>query len=266
MKLPIALQLYSVRDEMAADFKGTLKAVHEMGYDGVEFAGLFGKTADEVKKLCAAYDLTPVSAHVAYGEMMKDPEGVCKTYKEIGCFQVVIPYLDREYLPGSEKWEEFKESVIKLSGICKKYGLILAYHNHDFEFEKIDGENKLDIMYRTFSEDVLQTQVDTCWANVGGEDPSAYVRKYAGRCPTVHLKDFVGEKSEHMYQLIGKEEDKEAAFGFRPCGYGKQDMPAILKASAESGAKWVIVEQDSPALDKTPIENVEMSIKYLKNL
>ena len=71
---PIAIQLYSVRDDMAADFEGTLKKIKELGYDGVEFAGLHGKTAAEVKKICDEIGLVPISAHVPYGELVKGEE------------------------------------------------------------------------------------------------------------------------------------------------------------------------------------------------
>ena len=79
-----ALQLYSVRDEVEKDFEGTLKAVSEFGYDGVEFAGLYGKTPEEVRKLCEKYGLVPVSAHVGIGEMLEN-ENVFSDYKEMGC-------------------------------------------------------------------------------------------------------------------------------------------------------------------------------------
>ena len=92
-KFPIALQLYSVRDRMARDFEGTLAEVAALGYDGVEFAGLYGKTSAEVKALCEKYSLIPISAHVPFVDMMKDPDGMMQTYAEIGCRFVVIPYL-----------------------------------------------------------------------------------------------------------------------------------------------------------------------------
>lgn len=272
INFPIGLQLYSVRDDMDADFEGTLKKVKAMGYDGVEFAGIFGKKPAEIKKMCAEIGLVPVSAHVPFVDMMKDPEGVISAYKEIGCEQVVIPYLTPEFRPGAERFGEVIEGAKVLGAVCKKLGMKLAYHNHDFEFTKIDGEYALDILYKEVGPDLLQTQLDTCWVNVGGEDPAKYILKYSGRTPTVHLKDFVGQKGENMYALIGiddgaaKKVDETQAFCLRPVGYGKQDFPAILKASEKSGAKWVIVEQDNPSMDKTPMECAEMSINYLKSL
>ena len=266
---PIALQLYSVRDDMAADFGGTLKKVSKMGYNGVEFAGLFGKSAAEVKNLCEEAGVVPISAHVPFIDMMNDPD-LLKTYSEIGCKYVVIPYLTEEYRPGNEKFGEVIEGAKMLGKKANELGMRLCYHNHDFEFVKINGEYALDILYKEVPADLLSTQIDTCWVNVGGENPAEYIRKYAGRVEIVHLKDFTGGKSENMYALIGIDDDKKkeasGSFEFRPVGSGVQDFKSILDASKEVGAKWVVVEQDSPSMGKTPLECAETSIKYLKSI
>lgn len=269
MKFPIALQLYTVRQQLAEDFEGTLKQVAELGYDGVEFAGLFGKTAQEVKALCQKYNLTPISAHVPFVDMMADPD-LLKVYAEIGCEFVVIPYLTEEYRPGQPKFQEVIEGAKVLGQKAKELGMQLCYHNHDFEFVKVNGQYALDVLYQEVSADLLQTQLDTCWVNVGGENPCDYLRKYAGRAEIVHLKDFAGQKSDRMYALIGIDDDKKdddtGAFEFRPVGYGKQNFPKILEAAETAGARWVVVEQDQPSLGKTPMECAGMSLEYLKKL
>ena len=269
MKFPIAIQLYSVRDDMAADFERTLKKVKALGYDAVEFAGLYGKSAAEVKKLCEEIGLVPLSAHVPFIDMMNDLS-LLDVYAEIGCKFVVIPYLTEEYRPGNEKFADVIEGAKVLGKKANELGMKLCYHNHDFEFVKVDGEYALDILYKEVSADLLQTELDTCWVNVGGENPADYLRKYAGRAEILHLKDFVGAKSENMYALIGIDEDEKketgGKFEFRPVGSGVQNFPAILAAAEESGVEWVVVEQDMPSMDKTPMECVEMSINYLKSL
>lgn len=190
-KFPIALQLYSVRGDMEADFTGTLKKVKALGYDGVEFAGLFGRSAQEVRAQLDEIGLRGISAHVPYAEMMTDPEKVLSDYAAIGCKYIAIPYAEEVYRPGGEKFEEMTENAKMLGRIAREKGMILLYHNHDFEFQKIDGEYGLDILYKRVPADLLQTELDTCWVNVGGEEPAAYIEKYAGRAPVVHLKDFV---------------------------------------------------------------------------
>lgn len=271
-KFPIALQLYSVRGDLEQDFEGTLKKVKALGYDGVEFAGLYGRSPAEVKELCASNGLVPISAHVPFVDMMADPEKVLGDYAAIGCKYVAIPYLTEEYRPGTPGFQKTLDGARLLGETAKKLGMTLLYHNHDFEFVKIDGKYALDVLYDTVPADLLQTELDTCWVNVGGEDPSAYVRKYAGRAPVVHLKDFYlsGEKPEQMYELIGieseKKEEEKKTFEFRPLGKGMQDMPAILAASEDAGAEWVIVEQDEPSMGKSPMECAQISIEYLKTL
>lgn len=267
MKLPVALQLYSVRWQLEEDFEGTLAQVKAMGYDGVEFAGLYGHTASEVKALGEKLGLTPVSAHVPFADMMADPE-LLNVYAEIGCEFVVIPYLTEEYRPGQPKFAEVIRGAKLLGEKAKSLGLKLCYHNHDFEFVKVEGEYALDVLYKEVSADLLQTQLDTCWVNVGGENPADYIRKYAGRTPTVHLKDFLGEKSENMYGLIGLEGSEAKAdgvFQLRHLGSGKQDFPAIVKAADEGGAQWYIVEQDEPNVGMTPMECAKASYEYLIN-
>lgn len=267
---PIALQLYSVRDDMEKDFEGTLKKVKAMGYDGGEFAGLYSHSAAEVKKMCGEIGITPISAHVGYAELLEG-EKTFKTYAEIGCKYIVIPWIDAKYLAGGENNAEFIENVKKFGELANANGMKLCYHNHDFEFEKVDGEYKLDLLYKAVSAELLSTQLDTCWVNVGGENPAEFIRKYSGRIEIVHLKDFVGSKSENMYGLIGAggkegKKDETGKFEFRPVGSGVQNFPAILDACRDVKAKWVVVEQDQPSMGKTPLECAEMSINYLRSL
>lgn len=269
MALPVAVQLYSVRNELAADFRGTLEKVKAMGYDGVEFAGLEGHTAAEVKAMCAEIGLCPISAHVPYQDMRENAEAVLSTYAEIGCKYVALPYLTPEYRPGNEKFGEVIEDLKKIGKVAKSLGLTMLYHNHDFEFLKLDGKYALDILYDEVPADLLATELDTCWVKVAGVEPTDYIKQYSGRCPVVHLKDFAGEKSENMYALIGIEssgEKKPSTFEFRPVGSGKQDFPAIVKASEEAGALWLVVEQDEPSMGLSPIECIEKSRNYLKTI
>ena len=269
MALPIALQLYSVRHEMKADLPATLTKVKEMGYDGVEFAGLFDRSPAEIKALCEEIGLVPISAHVPIADMLADAEATFQKYAAIGVRFVAIPSLPEEYRPAHEKFDEVLEKIKEFGAVAKKHGIQLLYHNHDFEFVKMDGTYGLDKIYETVSADLLKTQLDTCWVNVGGENPADFVRKYAGRAPVVHLKDFFGEKAENMYELIGEKTvaapKRPEGFEFRPVGYGKQDFPAILAAAKDAGAEWVVVEQDSPSMGLDELGCAAKSIAYLKS-
>lgn len=271
-KLPIALQLYSIRDEMEKDFKGTLKKVKDMGYEGVEFAGLFGNSPSDVKAMLDEIGLTPISAHISLDELLSDIPKVINDYKTVGCKYIAIPWLAEERRPGKPLYEQTVEEFKAIGEEAKKQGITLLYHNHDFEFVKVDGEYILDIMFKDISEDLLQTEIDTCWVNVGGEDPADYLRKYVNRSPLVHFKDFVmpGKKPARLYELIGVDNDQDVeqteAFEQRPLGYGVQDFPKILQATIEVGAKWIIIEQDNPSKNKTSMECAKISIDYLKTI
>jgi sugar phosphate isomerase/epimerase len=269
--LPIALQLYSLREDAEKDLKGTLARVKAMGYDGVELAGLYGHSPAEVKKLLTEAGLQAISAHVPYALMMEDPEGVLGGYKEIGCQYVAIPHMTAEYQLDGAKGKEALENMRMLAETAKKLGLVMLYHNHDFEFKKVGGKYALDVIYESIPADLLQTEIDTCWVSTVGINAPAYLRQYTGRAPVVHLKDFVmaDDALSGDYDWVGIptiEKIKSGKFEFRPVGHGQQDMPAILKAAGDVGAKWVVVEQDQPSMGKTPVECAEMSLAYLKSL
>jgi sugar phosphate isomerase/epimerase len=246
--------------------------VKELGYDGVEFAGLFGNAPADVKAMCAEIGLNPISAHVPLQEMLEDIDKVIADYKAIGCEYIVVPYVTEERRPGGDKFMQMVEEIRTIGQKCKEAGLVLLYHNHDFEFQKTEtGEFGLDYLYANVPADLLQTELDQCWVKYAGQEPVAYLQKYSGRSPVVHLKDYYasGEQKEDPYALIGLNEGEKKenkAFEFRPLGYGVQDIPAIIKASEEAGSKWLIVEQDQPSMGKTPMECAAMSMEYLKGL
>jgi sugar phosphate isomerase/epimerase len=270
--LPIGLQLYSVRDAMEKDFKGTLQQVKAMGYDGVEFAGLFNNSPAQVKAWCEEIGLNPISAHVPLADMLADIDKVIADYKAVGCKYIVVPYVTEERRPGGELFMQMVEEIRAIGEKCKAAGLVLLYHNHDFEFKKLEsGEFGLDYLYANVPADLLQTELDQCWVKYSGQDPVAYLQKYSGRSPVVHLKDFhkEGEQEGDPYALIGLNEGEKkqnTAFEFRPLGKGVQDIPSIIAASEAAGSKWLIVEQDQPSMGKSPMECVAMSMEYLKSI
>jgi sugar phosphate isomerase/epimerase len=271
--LPVMLQLYNLREELSRDFEETLQKAAELGYNHVELAGLYGKTTGDFKAGLDKAGLTAVSAHVPYRDMLENPERLIAGHIEIGCKYIVIPYLNEEDRSTGPNYEEVKRGIAKLGEVTSKLGAVLLYHNHDFEFKIYKGKYALDDLYDSIPARLLQTEIDTCWANVGGVDPCGYIRKYKGRVPVVHLKDFYlpgGTNSGGMYDLIGLPKGAGAGaregFEFRSLGCGKQDIPAILKASEDAGASWVVVEQDLPTPGKTPLECAGASLEYLKSL
>ncbi len=267
--MKIGLQAYTVRDAAEIDFKGTMAKVKEMGYDGVELAGLHGKTFAEVDSIMKELGLIVESAHVPYQELIADPKTTIANYKSLGCKYITIPYMVDEHRPGKPGFNEVVENIRMIGEECKNQGVILLYHNHDFEFVRVEnGQYGLDYLYSEIPADLLQTELDTCWVNVAGENPTEYIKKYSGRCPIVHLKDFVGGKAENMYELIGIESEKtekKSEFAFRPVGQGVQDFKSITAAAVECGAEWMIVEQDN-TYEISSVEAAKMSREYLKSI
>lgn len=266
--LPIAIQLYSLRDDTAKDAESTLRAVKEYGYDGVEFAGLCGKTPEEMKALIDEIGLVPVSAHISLYDLRDNAEKVINDYKTVGCKHLVVPGLAEDDRPGKDGFVQVVKDMDRFGEMIRNAGMTLSYHNHDFEFVRMEnGEYGFDYLYSNTKPENVKMQQDSCWVKVAGESPEAYLEKYANRCPLLHLKDFAGEKSANMYNLIGIDETKKDApsnFEFRPVGSGVQNFRSIVSAAEKCGVEWLIVEQDEPSMGKTPMECAKMSVDYLK--
>lgn len=268
--MPVAYQLYSARAQAQKDLKEVLLAVRGMGYSAVEFAGFYGHSAGEITQLLKEAGLRAVSSHVPYFEIVADMQGVIAYHQAIGCRYIAVPYLDEAHRPGAAGFARALREMNRFGAMCREKGLTLLYHNHDFEFIRLSGQYGLDFLYDALAPEVMQTEIDVCWVKYAGEDPADYIRRYQGRCPVVHLKDYTGTKGEASpYALIGdaksRREAGHRAFEFKPVGYGCQDIKAILEAAIASGAEWFVVEQDE-AVGCTPLEAARMSIGTLKKL
>ncbi len=243
--LPLALQLYTVRDACAEDLPRALEQVARTGYTAVEMAGDQGLTAGEYKKLVDANGLKITSGHVAIDALEGDLAPVVDYYGQLGVQYIVCPYLPDDRRKDAEGWKQTAGVLEEAGARLRAAGFQLCYHNHSFEFEKFDGEYGFDILYNSSTAANLQAELDTYWVAHGGEDPEAYIRKYSGRCPLIHLKDMAAS------------EDRT----FAEVGHGILNIPAILKAAEECGAKWIIVEQDTCPGD--PMDSIAKSFKYL---
>jgi sugar phosphate isomerase/epimerase len=248
--LPIALQLFSIREEAQQDFAKAMQKVKQMGYDGVELAGLYDHTPEEIRDILNNVGLIPMSAHVAYQEIMENIENTIHKYASIGCGFIAIPYLMEEDRYGSKSYEEFLKNIPVIAEACKKEGITLLYHNHDFEFKKTtEGRYVLDALYQSFPKSQLQVELDTCWTKVAGEEPVAYMKKYENRLPVVHLKDYISTNP----------------VVFAAVGHGVQDIASILEQAVKGGSQWVVVEQDSHT-QNTAMEDARISREYLRSL
>lgn len=252
----IAYQVYSARDEAAQDLGKVLRQLKALGYEGVEFAGFYGKSAQEVKGLLNETGLVAVSSHVPFREIEQDMFGVIAYHLAIGCKWIAVPYLLDEDRPGQPGFARVIRVIHFFARLCREAGIELLYHNHDFEFAPLSGCYALDFLYDAVPERLLGTEIDTCWARYSGLDPAEYIKKYAGRCPIVHMKDYVCDEPTAPCR------PRPASFAFRPVGKGVQDVEKIARAAAESGAKWLVVEQDMPFA--SPMEDAKTSLETLR--
>ena len=264
-KFKIGLQLYSVRDYIAKDLIGTFKAIKAAGYDYVESAGsgFYGLSAEEGKRVLDECDLTLISAHST-----DTSDKNLSLLAALGVKNFTIPYYSgdnykKDLYAALAYFNECSERV-------KKFGMRLFYHNHEFEFEELEGKKIIDRVFTETNEGAIAPQFDVCWVAYGGSDPAEYIRKYAYKnMTTAHLKDFTckGAVKGAVYELIDggtvKKSREENLFTFKPVGQGVVDFDKVLAAAEEAGIEYLIVEQDR-FYDTPALEAVRQSREFLK--
>lgn len=249
--LPIAVQVYSLREAAQKDFAGVMEKVSRMGYNGVELAGLYGLNPEEVRNILDKNGLTAISAHVSFEELTGDIEGTLDNYKKIGCSYIVIPSLSRDRLCGGLLYKETLAGIREIAAVCRSHGMTLMYHNHSYEFEKTEnGGCILDEIFKDTAEEDLEAEFDICWVDVGGADPAEYLDRFKGRCSVVHMKDYTGSRENPELAALGT---------------GNVAVAAAVAAAERNGAKWLVVEQDDHP-HGSPMDNMQKSLEFLKNL
>lgn len=245
-RIPVALQLYSLRTYTADDFLGTLKSVADMGYAGVEFAGYGGLAAAELRKALDDLGLQAVCSHVPLAEIEKNFDQQIDYSLTLSSRYIAVPALPEPMRAPSAAWIDLGVRLNELGARCRARGIQLCYHNHAFELQKYEGRYLLDILYGSSGPDLLQAELDIYWIKRGGDDPAAYLRKMAGRCPLLHLKDMEAGPEQFFAEV----------------GAGVIDLDSVFAAANQSGVNWYIVEQDKSRRD--PMESVRISINNLK--
>ena len=244
-KIPIALQLYSVREECAKDFTGTIKAVSEMGYEGVEFAGYYNLEAKEIKKILDDFNLKIAGSHLGINTLLGDELKKTVEFNSILDNKfLVVPALPPEYIKTKESWLKAAELLGEISEKVKPYGIRVGYHNHDIEFKAIDGEIPWDLFFQNTSKDVIM-QLDIGNAMHGSADPIEILKKYPGRAITVHLKEY--------------------PFSAPAIGEGEVKWDEIFNlCETLGGTEWYIVEYETPS--PSPLESIKRCIENLKRM
>ncbi|MBM7600031.1 sugar phosphate isomerase/epimerase [Virgibacillus halotolerans] len=238
--------MYTLREESARDFSGTLKKVAELGYDGVEFAGYGGLTAKEVRQLLDEYGLKAASSHVPLDDLKNNLDQVIADQKILESSYIVCPFLP----PDSRTEAAYQGLITLLDEVgekCRAAGLTLCYHNHDFELDRLaDGRMALEAILDDTKRENVQAEFDIYWLAKRNENPVDWIKRYQDRMPLVHLKDMTTDQEQFFAEL----------------GAGGMDIEAVLEQGNSNDIKWWVVEQD--ASRRTPFESIEISINYLK--
>lgn len=244
-KIPLGLQLYSVREDAAKDLAGVLKRVGQMGYDGVEFAGYYGHSAADVRKMLDDNGLQCCGGHLGLDTLLGDALPATVEFQQtLGNQYLIVPGLAANRTATKAAWLETAHIMNGVSDRLKPHGMRTGYHNHHTEFRPLEGELPWDIFFGNTSPDVIM-QFDTGNAMVGGAEAGPFLRRYPGRAITVHLKEHSDTNNK---ALIGEGDVKWNEI-FELC-------------ETIGGTKWYIVEQESYAYP--PLECVERCLEKLR--
>lgn len=252
-KLPVALQLYSVRNDCKADFDAALAQVAKIGFEGVEFAGYhsYSGKAKELRAKLDELNLKVAATHIPTASFRGDAlKQAIEFHQIIGCRFLIVPG-DKDFTD-AEKSKPLAELFNQTAAVLKPLDMACGYHNHKHEFEKKDGgKSFFDLFAERTSPDVILQQ-DCGWTADAGEDPVAVMQRYPGRM-----------KSTHFKPTVVKGEPGKKAF----LGQDSVDWVAVIAACREvGGTEWITLEQEVYPDGKTPFEASAISFEALKAL
>ncbi len=244
----VGIQLYTVRKEMLADAKGTLQQLAKIGYKELESArsdkgNFYGLQPKEIKKIAGDLGMTVRSGHVHIDENWQRSIDMAA---EAGQTYLVCSSLPSEGQTVAN-YQRCADTFSKAAEQCKKSGLTFGYHNHEYEFDKVDGQVLYDILLDRTDPKLVTMEMDLGWVIVTGNDPLAYFSKYPGRFPLWHLKDMDKVKKEST-----------------EFGKGQINVKQMLQNMNKSGVKYFFVEQEE--YPKTALESAKYDFDYLAKL
>jgi len=244
-RIPIGLQLYSIRKECEADLPGSLAAVAKSGYDGVEFAGYYGRSAAELRKMLDDLGMKCCGTHIGLETLLGDElKKTVEFNQTLGNVFLIVPGLGRERTASKAAWRESAGVFNEIAAKLKPLGMWTGYHNHSQEFQPLEGELPWDTFFGNTSSDVVM-QIDLGNCLHGNADPVPFLERYPGRAITVHLKEY----SKTNDKAIIGEGDVRWQDAFRLC-------------ETTGKTQWYIVEQESYAFP--PLECVDRCLKALR--
>lgn len=242
MTAPIALQLYTVREELAKDFRGTIQKVAEMGYIGVETYGFSNVSVEEAMAILREHDLKVIGCHSA-APLGENKAKIIHAMNVYGNPPLIIPWQPPELFGSKEGLETLANTLREALLVATENGFKLGYHNHHAEVNLIDGKPALAILKEMVSQEII-FEIDTYWVQTGGYDAAKLVQEFGKQASLLHIKDGPCLRGEPMTAV----------------GEGVMNFDEIVDASA-GNADWMIVELDACATDM--LEAVGKSYQYL---
>lgn len=240
----IGIQLYTVRELMARDADRTLGALAGIGYREVELAGLYGKSAREMRALLDRHGLAAVSSHVSMQDIRERWARTLDDAATLGQRFVVCPWID-EVDRTRDGYRRVAAEFNRAGEAARRLGLRFGYHNHDYEFTPLGGTLPYDILLAECDSDLVAMEMDLFWVVKGGQSPLAYFASHPGRFPLVHVKDMARDGT------------------MTDVGRGTIDFRAIFAESERAGIEHYFVEHDQPS---APLETARVSYEYLRRL
>ena len=244
-KIPIGVQLFSVRDDCARDLPGTLKAISKMGYAGVEFAGYHGYGVDELRRMLDDLKLRCCGAHIGLEQLLGDalPQ-TAEFHLALGNKYLVVPWIPEERRNSARAWLATAKLFNDIASRLKPYDLLVGYHNHHEEFAVIEGQAGFDLFFANTAKEVIM-QLDIGNAMHGGADPLVYLKRYPARTTTIHLKEYSAKNPDALL--------------------GQGDVPwkeVFELCESQAGTDWYIVEQESYPIP--PLDSIAASLDALR--
>lgn len=243
----IGLQLYTVRDAMARSVERTLYDVAAIGYREVEFAGYFDRPPRAIKQLLDRNDLKSPAAHTDLGTMRSGWYRTLNGASEMGQKWLVVPWLGEADRSSLDALKRTADTLNRAAQDAKTFKIRVAYHNHDFEFQEVEGRRILDVLLEETDADLIDFEMDLYWITKAGADPFAYFDRWPKRFPLVHVKDSAGPPDHKMVEV----------------GRGTIDFAKLFAAREQAGMKHFFVEHDRP---DDSMASIRASYRYLDAL
>jgi sugar phosphate isomerase/epimerase len=258
----VGLQLYSIRDAMAADVPGSLKIVSDIGYKFVELADyanrkFYNHAPSDFLKMVQDMGMKILSSHTQVegaGVTLDNAKIMAEDHAKLGVKYCLQPWIVEEMRTTIASYQRMAENWNKIGEVMKEFGIQFGYHNHNFEFATVEGKIPyFDVMLAELDKDLVTMELDMFWATKAGQSPVELFKKYPGRFKLFHLKDMY-TKQEPFYDVIKDD--------IAPVGEGVIDFKSIIAAKDIAGMEYMIVEQDQ-SKNNTILEDIKTSFVNL---